>query len=64
MIRLEVNVFAALSLSGVILVEADPQTVAQRVDERDQAHELHTTLILLVSTSPEEFAASVNQLGE
>lgn len=86
MIRLETNVFAALSLSGVLLVEADPLTVAQRIEERDQRQvsidhlrvfmeaerdqaqkvcaELHIPLTLLNSPSPEEFAASINPLGE
>jgi len=36
MIRLEVGVFAALRLNGVILVETDTQTVAQRIEVRDQ----------------------------
>lgn len=36
MIRLEVDVFAALRLNGVILVETDPLTVAQRIADRDK----------------------------
>lgn len=36
MVRLETDVFTALNLIGVILVEADPHTVAQRIDERDK----------------------------
>ncbi len=36
MIRLETNVFAALNLNGVILIESDPKTVAMRIEDRDQ----------------------------
>jgi adenylate kinase len=36
MTRLEAKVFAALDLDGVVLVEADPQTVADRIETRDK----------------------------
>ncbi|OOO02136.1 MAG: hypothetical protein USCGTAYLOR_01638 [Chromatiales bacterium USCg_Taylor] len=36
MTRLDVDVFASLALDSVVLIEADPQTVAQRIEERDQ----------------------------
>ncbi|MGH8522997.1 MAG: ATP-binding protein [Gammaproteobacteria bacterium] len=36
LIRLERNVFAAIGLNGVLLIEADPQTVAQRIEARDE----------------------------
>lgn len=36
MIRLEGEVFASLSLNGVILIEAEPLTIARRIEERDQ----------------------------
>ena len=34
--RLEVDVFASLNLDAVVVIEADPQTVAQRIKARDQ----------------------------
>lgn len=36
LIRLEVDVFANLNLTGVILIEAPTQVVSQRIAERDQ----------------------------
>jgi adenylate kinase len=36
MIMLQVDVFAALNLDGIILVEADPQSVAERIEARDR----------------------------
>ena len=39
MTRLDVVVFSALNLDGVVLIEESPQTVAQRIEERDQRQE-------------------------
>lgn len=86
MVRLGTDVFATLNLRGVLLVEADPQTVAQRIAERDQRQvsndhlqafmeaerdqaqkvcaDLSIPLSLLVAPSPEEFLASINNLGK
>jgi len=36
MIYLGADIFASLNLSGVLLVESDVRTVAQRIEERDQ----------------------------
>lgn len=81
LIRLDGEVFAALNLNGVILVEEDCQTVVERIEDRDKRRvsiehihafmnaeriqaqmvcsALDVTLSILVSPSPEDFAASV-----